>query len=101
MCRSGTPRKKPCFGPTPPFFWLLRWCWVSVLRRPAVDPPERPPQWLRRPRRCDESPGRDFARSFGSGGPWGSLRDLAEPKRSEEHTSELQSHLNLVCRLLL
>src|SRR5260370_1065106 len=25
----------------------------------------------------------------------------AEVKRSEEHTSELQSHLNLVCRLLL
>src|SRR5260370_9418270 len=25
----------------------------------------------------------------------------AEPRRSEEHTSELQSHLNLVCRLLL
>src|SRR5207237_6704164 len=24
-----------------------------------------------------------------------------ERKRSEEHTSELQSHLNLVCRLLL
>src|SRR5207237_8912670 len=24
-----------------------------------------------------------------------------EPHRSEEHTSELQSHLNLVCRLLL
>src|SRR5260370_25114152 len=24
-----------------------------------------------------------------------------EPERSEEHTSELQSHLNLVCRLLL
>src|SRR5260370_32052896 len=24
-----------------------------------------------------------------------------EKKRSEEHTSELQSHLNLVCRLLL
>src|SRR5260370_21877867 len=23
------------------------------------------------------------------------------PRRSEEHTSELQSHLNLVCRLLL
>src|SRR5260370_11858647 len=28
------------------------------------------------------------------------LRD-AEDERSEEHTSELQSHLNLVCRLLL
>src|SRR5690242_21377568 len=29
--------------------------------------------------------------------------DLAatEPERSEEHTSELQSHVNLVCRLLL
>src|SRR5207237_10221090 len=25
----------------------------------------------------------------------------AGPERSEEHTSELQSHLNLVCRLLL
>src|SRR5207237_9149235 len=25
----------------------------------------------------------------------------AKTKRSEEHTSELQSHLNLVCRLLL
>src|SRR5260370_25314632 len=30
------------------------------------------------------------------------LRSDAEPDpRSEEHTSELQSHLNLVCRLLL
>src|SRR5260370_38859795 len=27
--------------------------------------------------------------------------EQAEPLRSEEHTSELQSHLNLVCRLLL
>src|SRR4029434_11326471 len=26
---------------------------------------------------------------------------LISPPRSEEHTSELQSHLNLVCRLLL
>src|SRR5260370_27153827 len=26
---------------------------------------------------------------------------LVTPLRSEEHTSELQSHLNLVCRLLL
>src|SRR6185369_17733314 len=30
----------------------------------------------------------------------GSARESAS-KRSEEHTSELQSHLNLVCRLLL
>src|SRR5260370_14410865 len=27
--------------------------------------------------------------------------ETQRPKRSEEHTSELQSHLNLVCRLLL
>src|SRR5260370_16836232 len=26
---------------------------------------------------------------------------VERPRRSEEHTSELQSHLNLVCRLLL
>src|SRR5690242_21378016 len=28
-------------------------------------------------------------------------RGAAEQPRSEEHTSELQSHVNLVCRLLL
>src|SRR5260370_32293899 len=33
-------------------------------------------------------------------GPGGHARRAAPP-RSEEHTSELQSHLNLVCRLLL
>src|SRR5260370_27168325 len=35
---------------------------------------------------------------------WGSAAPLKlrpEETRSEEHTSELQSHLNLVCRLLL
>src|SRR2546427_3978533 len=29
------------------------------------------------------------------------LRDAVQPDRSEEHTSELQSQSNLVCRLLL
>src|SRR5260370_23246192 len=29
------------------------------------------------------------------------LHGLSRTSRSEEHTSELQSHLNLVCRLLL
>src|SRR5260370_31778089 len=29
------------------------------------------------------------------------VRDSLRELRSEEHTSELQSHLNLVCRLLL
>src|SRR5690242_20836099 len=31
----------------------------------------------------------------------GSRRGYFQPERSEEHTSELQSHVNLVCRLLL
>src|SRR6266571_9473251 len=32
---------------------------------------------------------------------WSPPGHPAEPGRSEEHTSELQSHVNLVCRLLL
>src|SRR5260370_26982552 len=31
----------------------------------------------------------------------GQGRTVSLPSRSEEHTSELQSHLNIVCRLLL
>src|SRR5260370_29684430 len=31
----------------------------------------------------------------------GPINTLRKENRSEEHTSELQSHLNLVCRLLL
>src|SRR5438477_5227945 len=31
----------------------------------------------------------------------GKIAMLGIPARSEEHTSELQSHVNLVCRLLL
>src|SRR4030067_146066 len=34
-------------------------------------------------------------------GAFASKRRAASGPRSEEHTSELQSHLNLVCRLLL
>src|SRR5260370_7864295 len=32
---------------------------------------------------------------------WGCIEPACCRARSEEHTSELQSHLNLVCRLLL
>src|SRR5260370_6595892 len=34
-------------------------------------------------------------------GLWKKLALIPDEQRSEEHTSELQSHLNLVCRLLL
>src|SRR5260370_17236635 len=47
-------------------------------------------------RRADLSGGHD---------PFADILDYIDPNRylvrSEEHTSELQSHLNLVCRLLL
>src|SRR5690242_20968769 len=33
--------------------------------------------------------------------PWPIRRCFQAVQRSEEHTSELQSHVNLVCRLLL
>src|SRR5260370_24245637 len=42
----------------------------------------------------------DGSRADGSGDREGSGAGSRRP-RSEEHTSELQSHLNLVCRLLL
>src|SRR5882762_9811751 len=32
---------------------------------------------------------------------WAGIESVGPLSRSEEHTSELQSHLNLVCRLLL
>src|SRR5260370_4852925 len=37
----------------------------------------------------------------GRAGDGGLAARRRRPRRSEEHTSELQSHLNLVCRLLL
>src|SRR5260370_25063474 len=53
---------------------------------------------LRCPRR---GPPRYIARTTGRHRRRRSDRSLRSPPRSEEHTSELQSHLNLVCRLLL
>src|SRR2546429_4094809 len=42
-----------------------------------------------------------FARAGRPGDEHQALRQVAELLRSEEHTSELQSRLHLVCRLLL
>src|SRR4051812_49878114 len=39
--------------------------------------------------------------SFRGSRRWSLHRTAARCRRSEEHTSELQSHVNLVCRLLL
>src|SRR5690242_21630143 len=43
----------------------------------------------------------NFVYSEGFVDVWDKLVDKEEEERSEEHTSELQSHVNLVCRLLL
>src|SRR5256885_11713625 len=43
--------------------------------------------------------GESRARRLAAARPW--RRAAAEPARSEEHTSELQSPCNIVCRLLL
>src|SRR5260370_27968078 len=57
--------------------------------------------WHRRRRAAEDCPlchrrARGGARRHGGG-----RRGWRAAARSEEHTSELQSHLNLVCRLLL
>src|SRR5260370_15332208 len=44
---------------------------------------------------------RSGLRVSAAGVPCLTLTAAEEARRSEEHTSELQSHLNLVCRLLL
>src|SRR5260370_34978978 len=44
---------------------------------------------------------RQHARACAVGHGLGHALGVSVTRRSEEHTSELQSHLNLVCRLLL
>src|SRR5690242_21205380 len=61
----------------------------TTLFRSVTDGELRPRHWL-----AGTTP--DLSRD-------GARVDVTEafPERSEEHTSELQSHVNLVCRLLL
>src|SRR5260370_24418837 len=66
---------------------------LPISRRDARD--ER--QALQRDRRAQDADGR-LQGVLGDDTHGG---DRRHPGRSEEHTSELQSHLNLVCRLLL
>src|SRR5205085_9695364 len=76
-------RREGAGGPPPPASVAARATHPSdvLLERHVLRPDRRP----RRPQRRVHPPG---------------LRQLARP-RSEEHTSELQSQSNLVCRLLL
>src|SRR6266480_6611982 len=53
-----------------------------------------------RPECCPAGPGR-CSRSAPPWEGWSARSKRNTAPRSEEHTSELQSHVNLVCRLLL
>src|SRR2546426_8331552 len=70
--------------------------YTTLFRSPVARPEgNRPPALL---------PGTEFAGDSGRPGRGHEHRQIqvaAGPKRSEEHTSELQSPCNLVCRLLL
>src|SRR5207237_10816356 len=73
-------------------------CEVITANLRAVRPAERDARWL-----ADPEHSRRIARQI-AGGLAKTLEALPDEDvrvRSEEHTSELQSHLNLVCRLLL
>src|SRR5690349_24928202 len=50
---------------------------------------------------CRRAPGSRFLSTHVGHGHQGIRPDAARPHRSEEHTSELQSRRDLVCRLLL
>src|SRR5699024_11257838 len=74
--------------------------------RPCPDPSRSPRPALRRqpsrpPRRRAASPPRHRVRRSPGRGPHRGLRTPVGVPRSEEHTSELQSRFDLVCRLLL
>src|SRR5574343_1391742 len=115
---SGTPTTTAAKGrnwpatPTPPFSstgWSWNgWCalkaWWSAWTRPKATPTSTAARWI-----PGSAPGpAPKARSYRGGAPWwptppNTARNSCSTHRarSEEHTSELQSHHDLVCRLLL
>src|SRR5256885_12820115 len=74
-----------------------------MIRRPPRSTLFPYPPLFRSSTRASAAPPRRWARDRGgSPGPWRAKRALRwPPSTSEEHTSELQSPCNLVCRLLL
>src|SRR5260370_41251253 len=80
------------------FFLLFFFFFFLMIRRPPRST-LFPYTTLFRSEVASRAPGRVSQRS----GAWGFSARIASGVwvRSEEHTSELQSHLNLVCRLLL
>src|SRR5260370_32669045 len=90
-----TPAARICGPPIPKIATSMR-CRRAAARRAAYMSPEASPAERR-------SGVGGICSVRGDQSLAGSGDGKAEPfaSRSEEHTSELQSHLNLVCRLLL
>src|SRR5438477_9753117 len=83
---------------------------MIILRRPprsTLFPTRRSSDLFERLRQLEGDRGLrrqyDFFIAGKSGAPSPGTKEIVLPaeSRSEEHTSELQSHVNLVCRLLL
>src|SRR5260370_295662 len=79
----------------PPYLFFL------MIRRPPRSTLFPYPTLFRSPPARRETHTHSFSTRFLSARGFPSPHCPAIPPRSEEHTSELQSHLNLVCRLLL
>src|SRR5207237_9533176 len=79
--------------PPPPSSTLFPY--TTLFRSCSLRPTARSPEGCWSP--CSSSP----SSSSGWRTRSRSSSTSTSPRRSEEHTSELQSHLNLVCRLLL
>src|SRR2546429_6517203 len=73
--------------------------YTTLFRSRLLPEPVPPPGegWLARPPPCPDG----LARLPGHSGLPASRHHFRSYSRSEEHTSELQSRLHLVCRLLL
>src|SRR5438477_7014431 len=88
--------------PPPPLSTLFPYTTLfrsaSSRRSPSDSAPSTRRRCARSPRRSTASSARTSARIG-----WASPKSAQSSRyfRSEEHTSELQSHVNLVCRLLL
>src|SRR5438034_5632055 len=88
-----------CLSPYLNSFRFCRagWAPLILLTSTLNQFPSRPMLGASRSPPCPMSPLRVSLFLSNSCYPWGSTAS----KRSEEHTSELQSHSDLVCRLLL
>src|SRR5207247_10707726 len=102
---SPTPTPTPYTYPPPLHDALPISRWARAPTPPSTPPPTTPPAppstGLGRPRPPAGPSSPDGSTSTRAAGAAPPHRRRTQPGRSEEHTSELQSRVDLVCRLLL